>query len=468
MGVKLGLDITEFERNIKAADSGFRAFTKRLTLGMGAGFGLFSLAQGILSLSNAAKKLRDTASNVGLSVEIVQGWTRMARGAGAEGEQAVAALNKFAAQLGAARSGNAEAAKLFDKLGIGLEDTAGNARNTSSVLSDLLDNLRDVKDPAQRARIAMEAFGESGVKMAAGLAKGSAELKRLSSSMANLSTTDALAISKATDMLQAAKEGTVNIFSKALVGLKGVYSMMFGGPMGFAGHITDLGSTQLASDLGTEYKPAGKGLSKAQQAVLEKQQEQFKQAQFNASSTAGKIRVSEAELRKMDSKIQKMPAGSFERQQAEGEYRIKYAEYGKLVSQFKKEDADMMQKRSQAERSMSDAQTTISDRYKFSLDEVAGGRPIRGNPFVNRQIFAARRVKFLEGLAQNAAGQGNFGLAESLGDRALNLRSGIQALRSDERFPMESAYREIENSRKILDEINKKLSDLSKVTEDSE
>jgi hypothetical protein len=71
-------------------------------------------------------------------------------------EGAVRTLNQ---RIGEATEGNQQYADAFQALGVDIETSSGQIRDTEDVLTDVIGKLRDIDDPARQAALAAELFG---------------------------------------------------------------------------------------------------------------------------------------------------------------------------------------------------------------------------------------------------------------------------------------------------------------------
>ena len=85
--------------------------------------------------------------------------------AGSSAETVSVAFAKFNKLLGEATAGEAEAVKLFARLGIATTDAAGNARTTEASFRDVADKIAQTGSVADKTAIATKAFGKSGAEL---------------------------------------------------------------------------------------------------------------------------------------------------------------------------------------------------------------------------------------------------------------------------------------------------------------
>ncbi|MEO1721228.1 MAG: hypothetical protein AAFR84_02355 [Pseudomonadota bacterium] len=125
--------------------------TGRILAGVAVTAGLIELSQQARQASAEIAAIGDAADRLEVSTAFLQQLEDAQRQLGqpVQGlEESLAALQR---RIGEARGGNAEAARLFDQLEISLTGAAGAARPFEEVFVDVLDALRRVEDPQQRA-----------------------------------------------------------------------------------------------------------------------------------------------------------------------------------------------------------------------------------------------------------------------------------------------------------------------------
>jgi hypothetical protein len=102
------------------------------------------------------------AAKTGLSVEQYQQLSFAAREVGVSHEQLDAALGMFAKNIGLAAGGTGSARKAFDELHLSVRDAQGNIKSEADLFEQFAEKISHVKDPAERAKLAVEAFGRGG------------------------------------------------------------------------------------------------------------------------------------------------------------------------------------------------------------------------------------------------------------------------------------------------------------------
>jgi hypothetical protein len=192
---RLGFDaddkkIASFENSIKSLTVGLTALVGVASAATAAAFGL---AKGA---SDYGDEVAKTSRIVGLSIEDLQAYRFAFDRAGIGAEELGSSLNIFSKLLGQAQAGEGAAKDTLNELGISLKKANGEYKNTGDLMPDIMDKLKGMTNSAQRAKIATDLFGRSGIKMGTAFAGGSDELKELMKEAERLggimSTEDAL------------------------------------------------------------------------------------------------------------------------------------------------------------------------------------------------------------------------------------------------------------------------------------
>jgi len=136
------------------------------------------------------KALAEVAKQAGLSAEELQVYQHAAAEGGVSQDQFNTALRELSENLGRARTGSQEQAKVFAALGIDIK----NAATAGDLLPTLINRISSIPDQAKRARVELALFGESGAKLDGMLSGGNARIDELANGLqktgAILSTAD--------------------------------------------------------------------------------------------------------------------------------------------------------------------------------------------------------------------------------------------------------------------------------------
>lgn len=145
--------------------------------GLAAAVGATPTAMLLLTNKTAdyGKQLADTAEQLGMTTQGLQGYRYAAQKAGLTSEQFDQAVQKYRTNL-AAWASDDKASKALAKFGLSAKKLY--AMQPEKAFQRVADYMGKIKDPAKRAQLAVTMFGQqAGPKMAALLAKGSAGMK---------------------------------------------------------------------------------------------------------------------------------------------------------------------------------------------------------------------------------------------------------------------------------------------------
>jgi hypothetical protein len=210
---RLGLDSSSFQKEMGNSLSLAQTFARRLGASLGA-VGLTRVGKSIIDWSSA---LRDSADVLNINVESLQelNYAFGQSGAGAEKvEKGLARLNQ---QIAAAKDGNEGAQKSFEAMGVSMEQL--NNLAPDEILMLLADGLKNAKDPAAALDAVLDLLGKSGLRMAAGLRAGSAELERLRSLASKITAEEAAANDAAGDTISTLNTRVMGFGARMLAGL---------------------------------------------------------------------------------------------------------------------------------------------------------------------------------------------------------------------------------------------------------
>lgn len=148
----------------------------KLMLGVSAGL-IAPMAAAIAHFENAGSKLNDLSERTGVAAGALGELGYAASQSGSDIDTLAASFIKLDKLIAAAYHGDKSAIKFFAHIGI----SVGQLRTSKpdEVMDRIADSIANTSDPAERARIAMEAFGKSGAALIPMLAGGSAGLRRM-------------------------------------------------------------------------------------------------------------------------------------------------------------------------------------------------------------------------------------------------------------------------------------------------
>lgn len=142
------------------------------------------LIKGLMDCSVAAAKNADSlitlSSQTGLSVERLQELQYASELVDVSIDQIADALKSMIGTMKDASSGTGDAAEAYKRLGVRVTDAQGNLRDSNEVFEQVIRRLSEVKNPTERAALAMKIFGEEAGRLNPLIEDGGKKLKQLS------------------------------------------------------------------------------------------------------------------------------------------------------------------------------------------------------------------------------------------------------------------------------------------------
>lgn len=133
------------------------------TLGLVTSFG--GLVQFVQSAIASAAALHDMADEIGLSVERLQVWQRVAEQSGASTEQLNNGLEAFSRNIGNVAEGVKGNVDQFNRWGVYIKDSSGQMRSFSDLLTIAADRIATLRTHTEQVAAATDLFGKQGVRL---------------------------------------------------------------------------------------------------------------------------------------------------------------------------------------------------------------------------------------------------------------------------------------------------------------
>ena len=489
--VRMGLNAAPFQQGLTKAKAGAMQFQQGLN-SLGAGIGVLGIIALAKHASDAAAILKRTGEATGETVEEIQKLGFAASQNGSSVEDMNKSLEKLTVNLGLAAAGDTEAIEKFEQFGIAVKDAEGNLLSTSGVLDNIADKIQNA-EPGERAAIAYETLGRSGVKLVQTLADGSeglAELKRQAEECGQIVSGDANdAIVELADTLNRQLGGALSWVTdkigKMILGIKQLSVFMgtifsdfdaeallnpFTALQEFNQLSDNFGKAITAANAVAKDDKAQKKIDaqvkklEAMAPLMEKIRKLEKERADSAESTADKLeRIKKEETALLDllkdkseSEIrgdQKLLNGKLKllekQKELQKETNAQLAKETQLRGQSNRLQAQL------AGQIKSMAQTK-GDRSQFTIDELATGNAAGVvNESVRQDIFRAQEFKRLQEQAEQARMRGDVAGSGNLFSQADKVRDSITNLKSTER-PFKGMEDGIKDMKTQIMELNEK------------
>ena len=176
--VNAGID--RMEKNMSALSAKTAVVTGGLSqmAGVMAGMvGIGALGAFSRSIITLGDRLQNVSIQTGIAVEELEILQYAASQTGVGTDQLNAAIQKFSINIGKAEDGTVAQLDAFEALGISLKNNEGNLIDTSQLFVEVADGISKVEDPANKARIASDLFGRTGVELLALLNGGAGQIQ---------------------------------------------------------------------------------------------------------------------------------------------------------------------------------------------------------------------------------------------------------------------------------------------------
>jgi uncharacterized membrane protein YgcG len=164
-------------RNTATAMAPYTAAAKMISGAMiGAGAASIALA---VKAAQTADSFKDMSQRTGIAVETLSRWSYAAKLSGTSIEKIQFGLKNFSQNLTKTNQKTTDLNTNFGKLGIETRDAAGNIRPMDDVLLDVADKFKTMPDGAQKAALAVQLFGKSGMELIPMLNEGREGIERM-------------------------------------------------------------------------------------------------------------------------------------------------------------------------------------------------------------------------------------------------------------------------------------------------
>jgi hypothetical protein len=191
---------------------------------LGPALGLGALVTGVTRALSSMDALGDMADRIGVNVEKLQELQHAASMSGAGAEQLEQGLRFLNRRLGESAAGEEAASKALASIGIAASTSEGRLRPMEDVLGDVADKIKAAESPAERTRIAIEAFGREGTTLIPMLLHGRAGLSEYAEAARKLGVVldeqTVRAAAKANDEFDALSKVVSTNLMRAFLGLK--------------------------------------------------------------------------------------------------------------------------------------------------------------------------------------------------------------------------------------------------------
>lgn len=176
---KISLDKSEYDQGLSDAQDSANDFKTKLTKGtsqikdglkdVGVGIGIFTAVgtaafKAANGVSQNLDQIDKMSQKIGLSAKAYQEWDYVLQINGSSIEAMSTGMKTLTNKFDEAMMGSKSATETFERLGLSMEDIQGLSRE--DLLSEVIFAFQDMEDSAERAALANDLFGRSGMELA--------------------------------------------------------------------------------------------------------------------------------------------------------------------------------------------------------------------------------------------------------------------------------------------------------------
>lgn len=129
--------------------------------------------------ASAMDEIDKMSAKIGISKQGFQEWSYVMGQNGMDIDKMQTGMKTLVSQMDGVASGNKNAKEMFDKLGLSIYDSTGKMKDQETIMNETMYALADMENGTEKARLATELFGKSGVEMMPMLNGGSEGMKEL-------------------------------------------------------------------------------------------------------------------------------------------------------------------------------------------------------------------------------------------------------------------------------------------------
>jgi hypothetical protein len=475
---RLGLDGTAFKKGLTSAKADWKRFTSDIGSNIKSAIGFTAIALGLREIAVEMKELQKSADDVGASLDFMLKLRNLSVTFGGEAGDSVAAMQKLAEAIGAARREGGAAEEKFSQFGISLYEANGQAKTTEQVFKDISNAYKSTEDAALRAAMAMAIFSKTGRNINDILELGSEGIDGYSQKLLGLETGfgkfEAGALAGFWKGVKSATTGAgdaVAAYAARYLAFIKVVGTVAAAPFRLRSMTEEF--NRAMDEMMRQEEPRAQGQNQAEidaaaqmhiktmDAQLELE-EKIKQSKYEQADNDRKILALDQEIKQLMEDAADAAKTEIERIEAKSKLIDKEKEKLKVIGEIenerqKKAEEHMgrMDRLNELKDKQRQAQETVADRARFSLDELANAN-LRGvrDPGTRADIIKAREVRDLQAKAERERLSGAVGSREralAFLSRADTIRQGITSLKSDERLTsIDRSLLEMKENEKLM------------------
>ena len=400
--IKLGVDASTVASGLRSAQGMFADAGAKIRAGLNSAFNSlaapFTLAGIGVQLGKTlslVENIKAAADAKGVSTNFIQDINNLGKASGLNEKAIDGMLNKFMRML---------------PVGSDVE----------AAFMGMADKIAGITDPAERARVAVDAFGKSGMDMLRILSGGSDGIREAAKAFDKFSESEMKAIEEADAQLDKLGNRITIWTGKAVSGISSVFARM--GELSVGGN--KAGGEEIVSLAKMRREEAAK-LAKQEakaQDDTSKKREEFSKANadalYNELSLTEKVHwhtVAIAQAKEDMSKLDKESVGYWDKRLEIAKEEKQLAEVNKKISDEEAKNIERKLKAEAERKKLLDQIAALQSQrenainaYKPSVSELAG--------MTGSKAQTAQRIQFLEGEIKKAFASGDTGAAQRMID----------------------------------------------------
>ncbi len=185
-GVKAtAAQLDKFNKEAKEADvsangiAGAMSKLSNFAGGIAVGAAIIEIVRNLKSAIDGLDKLNDQVEMLGISAEDLSALNFAGIMSSVSADEMTQGLTRLSVKMADAAKGGTEAAAVFARLGINVEDSSGKLKASDVVFAEVADAFSQMDNAAEKTALSVELFGRSGSKFIQLLSEGSTGLNRM-------------------------------------------------------------------------------------------------------------------------------------------------------------------------------------------------------------------------------------------------------------------------------------------------
>lgn len=252
MAAYLTLNSSKFTTGMRGAGKSANRFAGGITRGIGSVARFGAALVGVAGIGGLAVMLKSTMANIdatakladvlGFTTEQLSAYQHVAAISGVSNEELATGLKRMEKNISDSEQGLTTAARAFDELGLSSADLI--KLSPDEQFKAIADAMNTIPNQADKARVALDLFGRSGLGLLKVTELGAAGIRRLQQEAADLGLTfnrmDAAKVEAANDAVTRVKASVSGLVQQLTIGLVPVIESIADRMRGITGAVRDV------------------------------------------------------------------------------------------------------------------------------------------------------------------------------------------------------------------------------------